>query len=310
MTLRELPRVDLVEQLKRPGLYLRTGPFVCCLQTTISDLGQLIQFLYADFPMEAPAEFADFHVRLAQPAGLRRWVRPQGLFFFDGRKLFEPFPVRLALPMLEWGLNWCVSRHAHQYLIIHSAVIERGGRAAILPAPAKSGKSTLCAALVHRGWRLLSDEFALLRPRDGCLVPLPRPISLKNASIALIRELAPDAAMGPPSADTRKGTIAHLRPPADSVARAGETARPAWLIFPSYQAGAPAELARVVKARAFLRVIQNSFNYSMLHATGFETVAAMIDACDCYDFTYGDLGGAIALFDSLGARAPREAPQI
>jgi predicted ATPase len=28
----------------------------------------------------------------------------------------------------------------------------------ILPAPPGSGKSTLCAALVTRGWRLLSDE--------------------------------------------------------------------------------------------------------------------------------------------------------
>jgi DNA polymerase III epsilon subunit-like protein len=40
--------------------------------------------MYGEFPVGDPQEFADFPVRLAQPAGLRRWVRPQVNFFFDG----------------------------------------------------------------------------------------------------------------------------------------------------------------------------------------------------------------------------------
>jgi hypothetical protein len=43
-------------------------------------------------------------------------------------------------------------------------VLERGGRALLLPAPSGSGKSTLCAGLAFNGWRLLSDELALLDP--------------------------------------------------------------------------------------------------------------------------------------------------
>lgn len=58
---------------------------------------------------------------------------------------------------------------------------------AIVPAPLDSAKRTLCAALVGKGWRLLSDELALVRLDTGELVPLPRPISLKNASINIIR---------------------------------------------------------------------------------------------------------------------------
>ena len=40
---------------------------------------------------------------------------------------FAPLPLDQAFPMLEWGLNWCVSAHCHQYLIFHAAVVEKSG---------------------------------------------------------------------------------------------------------------------------------------------------------------------------------------
>ena len=64
--------------------------------------------------------------------------------------------------MLEWGLNWCVAGHAHQYLMLHAAALERNGRAVILPGDPGAGKSTLTAALMLSGWRLLSDEITLV----------------------------------------------------------------------------------------------------------------------------------------------------
>ena len=94
-------------------------------------------------------------------------------------------------------MNWCISAHAHQFLILHAAVLERGGVALIMPAPPGSGKSTLCAALALSGWRLLSDELALIDPGSGRVWPLCRPVSLKNRSIEVIRHFAPEAVFGP-----------------------------------------------------------------------------------------------------------------
>lgn len=299
MILRELPPSDLAARLAHPGISLRTGPFVVRLQSVIADVVPAFRFLYADFPLDEADGLADFHVTLSRPANLRRWWRRQALLFSGGTRVFDPFAVELALPFLEWGLNWSVSRHAHQYLIVHAAVIERGGRALVLPAPPGSGKSTLCAALVHHGWRLLSDELALVRPEDGRVVPLPRPVSLKNGSIQVIRDLVPGARLGPTSGETAKGTVGHMRPPAESVARAGETALPAWIVFPAYRAGTPARLDGVPRARAFLRVIDNVFNYSVLGRRGFETAANLVDGCACFDFAYGDLREAMAVVAAL-----------
>jgi hypothetical protein len=95
-----------------------------------------ISLLYAQYPTDDAAEgFADFRVRVGRPRNLRRWLQPQAHFFFDGNLPFKPLPLDQAFPMLEWGLNWCVSSHCHQYLMFHAATVERSGRALILPAP-------------------------------------------------------------------------------------------------------------------------------------------------------------------------------
>jgi len=255
--------------------------------------------LYSDYPLAEQDGFADFHVRLTAPRNLRRWFKRQVLFQSDGHVPFTPLPLEQAFPMLEWGLNWCVSSHANCYLIVHAAVIEKDGYAAIMPAPPGSGKSTLCAALVNRGWRLLSDELALVRVNDGKIVPLPRPVSLKNQSIDIIRQYAPAAIFTRKVSDTVKGTVAHMRPPTGSVVRAAETAQAAWIIFPKYQPGAPARLEAQPQARAFMRVADNAFNYSLLGLDGFQAVAGLIDTSLSYDFTYSILDEAVETFEAL-----------
>lgn len=287
-----------------PGIYLRTGAFVTHVRSAIPSVANGIGLLYADYPL-ADDDFADFHVTLDSPANLRRWYRPQVVFKFDGKSPFKPLPLEQAFPMFEWGLNWCVSSHVYRYLIIHAAVIERGGLAAILPAPPGSGKSTLCAALVNRGWRLLSDELTLVGIDDGKILPLPRPVSLKNASVDIIKSYVPGAVFSPTVMDTTKGSVAHMKPTADSVRRVGEKARPAWVIFPQYQPDAHATLVPLPRARALMRVAENAFNFHALGRRGFDTLAGMIDHAQCFEFSYSRLDDAVATFASLelGARA-------
>jgi len=307
LTVASLTRTQLETRLAGPGLFLQTGAFVSRIRSPLPQIADGIALLYRDYPVHTADKedaFADFHVRLRRSGGVRRWYRPQVHFDVDGLVPFEPLPEAHAFPMLEWALNWCISTRAHAYLMIHAAVVERDGLALMLPAPPGSGKSTLCAALVSRGWRLLSDELALFRPHDGLLVPVPRPVSLKNRSIDVVRAFVPDAVLSRPVSNTTKGTVAHLKAPDDSVARARETARPAWIVFPKYEAGAVTELAPIPRARAFLRVADNAFNYSQLGALGFRTLAGVIERCASFDFRYSDLDEAMAVFAALERPQP------
>jgi HprK-related kinase A len=289
----------LHSRLAGDGLRLRSGPLVVSIGSQLPSVARNLALLYADHAVAPHSEFADFHVRVETARGLRRLVRRQAQFEFDGILPFSPLPHSQAFAMLEWGLNWVIASQCHQYLIIHAAVIERDGFAAILPAPPGSGKSTLCAGLIHRGWRLCSDELTLLSPHNGEVVALSRPVNLKNQSIDLIRAYAPEAVFGEEFHDTHKGRVAHLRPPKESVQRAGQHAQPRWIVFPRWEKGAAPTLRSGSKAHAFIDLADNAFNYSVLGETGFATLGKVIDDCECLNFTYDKLDDAVEVFDRL-----------
>ena len=286
-------------------VYLRTGPFIFHVETSCDEVIDDIHLLYDPRGILKRQPFCDYHVEIARPL-LRRWFRPQALFLFDGHAPFLPGPKRHASPMLEWGMNWVIAQTAHQYLIIHAAAVERNGLALLFPAPPGAGKSTLCAGLVFRGWRLLSDEMALVRPETGDLVALARPISLKNESIDVLQRFAPDAVLGPRTEGSVKGTIALLRPPTASIDAIDKSARPRWIVFPKYQAGAPLELTPRSKAATFIELGNSAMNYNILGEIGFDTMADLIDRCDVADFVYSDLDEAVRYFTAIADTAMRQ----
>ncbi len=301
MTVGGLAETALAGALAGRGLDVMAGPFVIRLRSTLASVRRGLRALYADFPVIEDGRFADFHVRVAAAGGARRWFRPQVRFYVDGRSIFKPLSRRQAFPMLEWGLNWCIAGRAHHYLMFHAAVVARAGRAMVLAAPPGAGKSTLCAALVHRGWRLLSDETALLDPESGALHGMARPVSLKNDAIDVIRGFAPEAYISPRCWDTVKGAVAHMRPPTDSVRRMGEPARPAWVIFPRFKAGAATRLTAVEPGAALMRLVTQSFNYGDLGRIAFERTADLLEQSRTYDFVYSRLDDAV---ETLGGIEP------
>ena len=281
------------------GIRLDVGPFAFRLRSKQKSFLTTFRELYLDFPVLPSDNLVDFYIDLNLPANYRHWLRPQVIISLDGEHPFQPFAASHAMPLFEWGLNWCISRQGQQNLMLHAAVLERRGKALILPAVPGSGKSTLCAALAQRGWRFLSDEFCMIRPCDGQILPIPRPTPLKNESITVIKTFAPQVFIGPLFPNTRKGTIGHLRAPSKSVANMKTTATPAWIIFPRYQSGSSLKLDSLKKTYAFLKLATNSFNYELQGEVGFDLISDMIEHCACYTLLYSDLNEAIAQIDQL-----------
>jgi HprK-related kinase A len=299
MKLATLSKKAVIHALNSGGLRLKIGGFNVCLSSSIPAVAEHLLCLYGAFDVINDHDFIDFYTSLSSPSKLRHYFRAQVNFSFDGHVPFKPLPYSQASAMFEWGLNWCIANHSHQYLVIHAAVVECNGQAFILPGTPGSGKSTLCAALVCSGWRLLSDEMTLLSVVDGLVYPVPRPISLKNRSLDVIRNFSPDVVMGQVVNETAKGAIGHVRPPDESVDLGEIPAQPAKLIFPKYLEGSKTDLTPLSKSRALLKLAENCFNYNILGVQGFNSAGDLTDASDCYEFNYSCLEEAVALFAEL-----------
>jgi len=291
--------------LKNQNLTFDVGPFLVGVTSSDTAFLDTLGYFYRDSVKRDGAQVLDFDIEISRPRNLRRWFRPQILFKVDGLCPFVPQPAENAFPLYEWGLNWCIATSAHRYMMLHAGTVAFGEQAMIMPGTPGSGKSTLSAALHLRGARLLSDEFGLLRPEVCDLLPMPRGIPLKNASIEAILEFDPAAPLGPTYPKTRKGRVRHLRPDHESQIQQHVTAVPRWLVFPKYRAGAKEALAPLGKSEAFRQLASNCFNYTLLGETSFRAVTQLIGQMDCYTFNFSNLERAVAQLTTLSQETDR-----
>jgi HprK-related kinase A len=279
-------------------LRLKSGPFTYSLRSREPTLFEGLYRLYADFPLEPEDSFADFHIALVPSNPLHK-LRGKIDFYAEEERPFNRIDAPNAFAFMEWGMNWCVSINVNEYLKLHAAVLSKNNVGLILPGLPGAGKSTLCAALCLSGWRVLSDEHALIPLGTSSLVPLPRPVSLKNESIEIIRNFDSRAVFGPRSQETHKGTVVHMK--SDLQADSHDTTPiPARIMmFPKYSADSEFKLRRKSKAEAFMFAGVHSFNYDLLSTRGFETMSTLMDAVDCYDLHYSDLDQALKAINTL-----------
>ncbi len=299
MLVGDIPENQLARRLRGTGINLSTGALTVRIRSNIQTFVDEFTGIYGGYPIEDPPGIDDGCIDIAFSSRWRRYFRPKAQAYLDGCTYFQPLPGRLAFPMLESMLNWCLAISDCPNLLLHAGVVERDGHALILPAESGSGKSTLCAALVARGWRLLSDEFAIIGARDGRALPNPRPVSLKNESIDVIGEFAPDARLSRRYPGTPKGTVAFMRAPSDAVARVAETAQPALVLLPAFSPRSPVELDTVDKTQGFKWLTDQSVNYHALLEVGFNTLADLVDRCPIYHLSYSRLDEVIERIERL-----------
>lgn len=294
----------LAERLRHTGIGIDFGAARARLLSDVVALPGMLRTVYGGYPVDEPTGMFDVTTELRRMRGLRSVARPKVEIICDGVRELEPFPLDTPLPLLEWGTNYALATRLFCYLLLHAGVVERGGRAIVMPAMPGSGKSTLTAALTMRGFRLLSDEFGVVSLEDGALLPMLRPVALKNESIDVIRRFAPEAVMGPSFPRTHKGTVAHLAARPEHVDARNVPARAGFVVFPKFERAAGVHLEAVPRARAFARLAVNSFNFQALGPDGFDALGQVIHQSSCWQLRYGDLDGAIEALRRLTDETP------
>lgn len=279
-------------------LSLRIGPVSFRIGSAWGEPLAALRALYAGYPEGNGV--ADFTVRLEPERPWRLLLRPsvaiRGDYVLPDA---APLPLRQGLLAAEMGMNLQMALGQRRFLLLHAATVERDGRALLLTGESGAGKSTLAAMLGERGWRLMGDEFALLDLCEGTLRPFPRAVSLKNGAIAAMEAECAPHRFGPRLDGTPKGTIRHLAPRPEAVARMDEPARPAMILFPRF--GHQAAMRPVGQAEVFMRLTQASTNYVALGEAGFDALSSLVSGCPAAAIDYSDAATALGQIEALAA---------
>ena len=255
-----------------------------------------LETLYADYPLAGV--IPNYTVRLEPDKPWRRLIRPSVAIRGD-HILPDALPLPLAQGLLaaEMGMNLQLALGERRFLLLHAASVEKDGRALILTGESGSGKSTLSALLGANGWRFMGDEFVLLEPESGLMHPFPRPVSLKNASIAALEAILPDDHFGPRLVGTPKGDIRHVKPDPAAIAAMNQTAPPRLILFPRY--GFDAAVRDVPPGEVFVRLTQASTNYTALGERGFDAVTRLVTSVPAKAIDYLDTMTALQMVAAL-----------
>lgn len=267
---------------------LSLPPFNFEVSTNIAHVKTNIQALYPEQSL-SESSFTDYRLSLENTGLFRQFFKKQSRFLCDYREPFKPLNYSQAFAMLEWGMNWTVASHEMSYLMVHSAVLAKNGKAILFPAPPGSGKSTITAFLAFNGWQLLSDEMALINLESGKCQPFVRPICLKNSSIDMVSNWFPDASYSSVAKDTHKGDVIHMSPPSQSWAMRNEEAEVVGIVYPQYTKDAMLTIEPLSQASSFIQLTDNAFNFTVLGRQGFDALTKLVERAQSFKVWHSDL---------------------
>jgi HprK-related kinase A len=270
---------------------LNLPPFMFQVETNIPLVARNANIIYGDAYSDEIdlLVYVDYYLSATYSGGIRRFYKPQARFLCDEREPFQPLTANQAYAMLEWGMNWTVAAHELQYAIVHSAVLAKDDKAILFPAPPGSGKSTLTAHLSQNGWRLLSDEMALIIPGTNQVIPFVRPICLKNSSIALAKQWFPESVFSTLAADTGKGDVIHMAPPKAAFEQNRTPAKIVGIVYPNYKADRKLDIYQLTMTESFMQLVDNSFNFTAIGKSSFDTLTSLIEKTKQFEIFYNDL---------------------
>lgn len=256
-----------------------------------------VRLEFAD-PSLAPLFEANFGAMRVRPRGRRRSAlcfriarHTRGFAVDRGQRT----PRRAAhlsdlLFVLEKEATIALQRLRRDLYFIHGAALERAGKAVLLVAASGVGKSTTAWALLHHGFRYMSDELA---PIDAALRVHPYPHAL------CVKSDPPDSYPLPPSTVRTSRTL-HVPVgalPADRV----DSWRPLDAIFFIEREASAVEprARRLSEAEATARLYAQALNPLAHSAHGLDAAAGIAARARCFELRSAKLQPTAQLVASI-----------
>jgi hypothetical protein len=173
---------------------------------------------------------------------------------------------------------------------IHAGAVEERGRATLLSGRSGAGKTTLVLNLLQRGFRLLSDELAIVEPSTQRILPYPRSLHIRPGTPELIRALR----LVQRASETLVRGAWTLTPDVLEEALPGSLAPAAQLTNVLLLDGPPdaeasPRLTPVPPAVAALELLRATWAASVEFDAGLDRLSRLLDGVSCARLRIGEL---------------------
>jgi len=177
----------------------------------------------------------------------------------------------------EKDLTITLQHYQPHYFYMHAAVLEKQQQLIVLSGESGAGKSTTSWALLHHGFRYLSDELAPIDPGSLSVLPYPHAICLKQT---------PPAPYTLPPTTLWLEKTCHVPITPEQISDTDEN-HLCYFIFIKYQAGIQhATLQRLLLTEATLNIYKNALN-QLAHANdGLQTALFLAEKVPAYQLTF------------------------
>lgn len=229
------------------------------------------------------------------------------------RSADQSYPVATAagvLPELEAIINQCVIATRSQFVQFHAGVLSRNGAGVILPADSGTGKTSLSAALVSRGWQFLSDEFALIDPETTRVHAVPKALCVKPHGRRLLHG-------SPLAADTatvytlrQKHKRCYVRPWLMGTQVIGSPCSVEWMFFLSRKPHVGAGLFEPSTSEAVVYIYRTGLNTLSNGHRGLQVAMDLVRGASTWQLNIGDLQETCDLIEAAVDGGPEVAQSL
>jgi len=217
----------------------------------------------------------------------------------DGKTVVETRSYPYLLARLEYEICLEVVRRERKHLLIHAGAAGRGGRGCLFPGEAGSGKTTLIASLVARGFACFSDDKAAVDLETLDLVPFAWPLRIKAGAAGPPVPVEGRLREGWYGPDPGAYPARYLIPKEEWIGRMPLPVD--FLVFPHYRPGANTRMESMPGARAALELARHSFNFLELDGRGFDAVTGLASRARAYRLMYSDINDALERISGIVA---------
>ena len=209
---------------------------------------------------------------------------------FEGREIL--FPLFMSI------VNSFVLPEIKDMLIFHSAAVSVDGRGVIIPGSEASGKTTLTAALLERGFTYFSDEYAGFEYGELSLLPFPKSLFMREKSLGLFngkREILEQC-----SAYNYRNEKRWIVDPNEVFgAHVGKKSSPQFIVFLKPNYGRKSDIREIPSYEVLTRILETSRNSVYLSQAErkdfFEKVLTLVRKTAGFELTVGMPGEASAI---------------